>query len=116
MSAGELLRVGVPVAVGVVKDEILEEDEVALQGEAGAGVGEIGAGAPAVANGAGGKVLVEAGQRVFGDGQRQGNSGPRERLRQGITPCACCTGPLSRERQDLSIRAPVSPHERPSDY
>ncbi len=55
----------------IVKDEVFEKHEVALEGEAGAGVGEVSAGgAPALADGAAGKALIEAGEGVFGCGKR----------------------------------------------
>ncbi len=87
MGAGEFLGGGVPVAPGVVEDEVFEEHEVALKGKAGAGVGEGSAGAPALADGAGGEALVETGEGVLGSGERRGEGGPGERLGQAINHC-----------------------------
>ena len=84
------MRGGVSVAAGVVEDEVFEEHEVTLEGEAGAAVGEVCAGAPAVADGAGGEELVEAGEGILGSGERRGEGVPGERLGQAVNHCRRC--------------------------
>jgi hypothetical protein len=116
VGAGELLRGGVAVATGVVEDEILEEDEIALEGEAGAGVGEGGAGGPAVADGAGGEELIETSKSVLGGGQRRGEGGPGEWLEQAVNHCLSCISAPSRKRQGRSLRAHGWARDRSSDH
>ena len=63
MRPGELLGRGADVHVGVVKHEVVEVDQLAVEPQAGRGIGEVGARDPPLADRAFGEPLIEAGER-----------------------------------------------------
>ena len=70
VGAGELVAGRAYVHAGIVEDEVLEVDELALEAQRRAGVGEMPAADEALPHRAFGHSLVEAGEGVLGMGQR----------------------------------------------
>ena len=66
MGAGELVGRGPHVHAGVVENEVVKVDELALQPQTGTGVIEVSPRNPAVADRAFGQPFVEPGQRILG--------------------------------------------------
>ncbi len=81
MRAGELVGRRADVHVGVVQDEILEVDELALEPQRGGRVGEVLALDKTVAHRRTGQPLVEARQNLGGAGDR-----PDQRLQWKRSP------------------------------
>jgi hypothetical protein len=55
----------------VVKHEIFERNQVAVEPQTGAAVGKMGPGTPARLDRAGAQPLIEAGEAILGGGERR---------------------------------------------
>ena len=80
VGAREFVGGDADVHAGVVQNEVLQVDELALDPERGGGVGKMRPRDPAVADGARSQPLVEPRQRVFGARQRPRELAPRQRI------------------------------------